>query len=173
MISCSSIKRFFELFQSQPWKFRVLLVFLLLGIVIAACSTGNSPSFDFVSGDEDLVVLIRNQKDGNYRVRYEGPNSTDLRALKVMLGGQILHVDVGKVVVIIDGQEFELGADGTLPEGSQVTLNSGDEFDVRVTYHGRTLGGNYMYGFRINIGDENIEEEVDTIAEYEFVIVVE
>lgn len=173
MISRSSFKKYLELFQNQPWKFRVFLVFLVLGIVVSACSIVNSPSFDFVSGDEDLVVLIRNQKDGNYRVRYEGPASTDLRALKVMLGGQILHVDVGKVVVIIDGQEYELRADGTLPEGSQVTLNSGDEFEVRVTYHGRTLGGNYMYGFRMNIRDENIEEEVDIIAEYEYVIVVE
>lgn len=159
--------------KSHPWKSSIIYIFLLIVVGLSACSIFESTSFTMVSGDENLVVLLRNQKDGTYRVRYEGRNPTDFRGLKVMLGGQILHVDVGKVVVVLDGQEYELEPNGAFPAGSQVTLNQGDEFEVRVTYHGRTLGGNYMYGFRMITGEGSNEEEVDLIAEYDFVIVVE
>jgi hypothetical protein len=156
-------------FLKQRW----VVFILVLGLLAVGCSAINSPSFDFVSGDEELVVLIRNQKDGNYRLRYDGRAATDLQSLQVMLGGQVLHVDVGSVVAKLNGQELELESVGSLPAGSQATLNPGDEFDVQVTFYGRTLGGNYMYGFRINTGDESSSEEVDVIAEYDYVIVVE
>jgi hypothetical protein len=54
-----------------------------------------------------------------------------------------------------------------------VTFKSWDEFEFQVTYHGRTLGGNQMFGFRILTGEENNEEEVGLIAEYDFVNVME
>lgn len=162
-----------RLVQPGFWKQRWVVFILVLGLLSAGCSAMNSPSFEFVSGDEELVVLMRNQKVGNYRLRYDGRAATDLESLQVMLGGQVLHVDVGMVVVKLNGQELKLESDGSLPAGSQATLNPGDEFDVQVTFFGRTLGGNYMYGFRINTGDETSSEEVDVIAEYDYVIVVE
>jgi hypothetical protein len=126
-----------------------------------------------VDGDEQLLVLLRNNKDGNYRVRYEGRDPTELRSLHVMLGGQILHVDVQQVVIVHNDQEIVLEPDGALPTGSQVTLDSGDEFDVIVTYIGRTLGGNYMYGFRMGYGDDPQGEPFDLIAEFDYAIIVE
>jgi hypothetical protein len=126
-----------------------------------------------LGGDEQLVVLLRNEKNGNYVVRYEGRNPAELNSLHVMLGGQILHVDVKQVVIVHNGQEVILEGDGTLPAGSQVTLAPGDELEVRVTYLGQTLGGNYMYGFRIGFGDDPQAEPWDLIAEFDYAIIVE
>jgi hypothetical protein len=44
---------------------------------------------------------------------------------------------------------------------------------VQVTYLGQTLGGNYMYGFRIGYGDDPEAEPFDLIAEFDYAIIVE
>jgi len=151
----------------------LLFVILILSVGLASCSMIDPTPFVMVDGDEQLLVLLRNTKDGNYRVRYEGRDPTELRSLHVMLGGQILHVDVQQVVIVHNDQEIILEPDGALPPGSQVTLVSGDEFDVIVTYIGRTLGGNYMYGFRMGYGDDPQGEPFDLITEFEYAIIVE
>lgn len=159
--------------QSPPLVWMLLSVILLLLVGLASCSMIEPTPFVMVGGDEQLLVLLRNTKDGNYRVRYEGRDPTELRSLQVMLGGQILHVDVQQVVIVHNDQEIILEPDGALPTGSQVTLASGDELDVIVTYLGRTLGGNYMYGFRIGYGDDPQSEPYDLIAEFDYAIIVE
>lgn len=159
--------------QSPPLVWMLLSVILLLLVGLASCSMIDPTPFVMVGGDEQLLVLLRNTKDGNYRVRYEGRDPTELRSLQVMLGGQILHVDVQQVVIVHNDQEIILEPDGALPTGSQVTLASGDELDVIVTYLGRTLGGNYMYGFRIGYGDDPQSEPYDLIAEFDYAIIVE
>jgi hypothetical protein len=145
----------------------------ILGLTLASCSLVDSEPFVMVGGDEQLVVLIRNEKEGSYQVRYEGRNPAELQSLQVMLGGQILHVDVAQVVIVQEGNEVILEGDGTLPEGSQVMLTPGEEFIVRVTFLGQSLGGNYMYGFRIVYGDDPGAEPVDLIAEYDYAVIVE
>jgi hypothetical protein len=126
-----------------------------------------------LGGDEQLLVLLRNERDGNYQVRYEGREPAELQSLHVMLGGQILHVDVKQVAVVHNGQEVILEGNGTLPEGSQVILAPDDEFDVRATFLGQTLGGNYMYGFRIGFGEDPDAEPFDLVAEFDYAIIVE
>jgi hypothetical protein len=126
-----------------------------------------------LGGDEQLLVLLRNERDGNYQVRYEGREPAELQSLHVMLGGQILHVDVKQVAVVHNGQEVILEGNGTLPEGSQIILAPDDEFDVRATFLGQTLGGNYMYGFRIGFGEDPDAEPFDLVAEFDYAIIVE
>ena len=146
---------------------------LVFTIFLSSCSIINPPSFEMMGGDEQVLVLLRSEEDGTYQVRYEGRDQTELRSLKVMLGGQILHVDIHRVTLLHDGREILLEGDGTLPEGTQVVLSPGEEFDVKVTYLGQTLGGNYMYGFRIGYGNDPGAEPYDLIAEYDYAIIVE
>ena len=151
----------------------VISAALLIGTTLSSCSVVSPDPFAIAGGDEQLLVLMRNDKDGYYQVRYEGRQPAELHSLHVMLGGQVLHVDVVEVAVIQGENEVILNGDATLPEGSQVILEPGEEFEVRVTYHGHTLGGNYMYGFRIVHGDDSQAEPIDLIAEYEFTVIVE
>jgi len=151
----------------------VITAGLLLGILLVSCSVINPDSFTVVGGDEQLMVLLRNDQDGHYQVRFDGRKPTQLNSLQVMLGGQILHVDVVQVAIIQDDQEVILEGDGSVPEGSQVIIDPEEEFEVRVTYHGQTLGGNYMYGFRMVYGDDPEVEPVDLITEFEYAVIVE
>jgi hypothetical protein len=151
----------------------ILIIILVLVFGLTSCSGFNPDPFDMVSGDEQLLVLLRNEKDGNYRVRHVGSDPAELHSLKVMLGGQILHVDVQQVVIVHNDQEIVLEPDGAIPANAQVTLAPEDEFDVRVTYKAQTLGGNYMYGFRIGYGDDPQAEPFDLITEFDYAIIVE
>lgn len=151
----------------------VITAALLIGIVLPACSMVNPDPFVIAGGDEQLLVLMRNDEDGYYQVRYEGQQPAELQSLHVMLGGQILHVDVVQVAIIQGENEVVLKGDATLPEGSQVIMEPGEEFEVRVTYHGQSLGGNYMYGFRIVHGDDPQTEPIDVTAEYDYAVIVE
>lgn len=155
---------------------KVLVPFIAIPILFGtftSCSIVNPTPFVHLGGDEQLLVLLRNEKDGNYQVRYEGREPVELQSLHAMLGGQILHVDVKQVAITHNVQEVILEGDGSLPEGSQIILAPNDEFNVRVTYLGQTLGGNYMYGFRIVYGDDPNADPFDLIAEFEYAIVVE
>ena len=156
-----------------PRVWFLLCVVLSLGVLLGSCSVFNPDPFIMMGGDEQLLVLLRNEKDGHYQVQYDGRNPAELNSLHVMLGGQILHVDIKQVVIVHNGQEIILEGNGTLPEGSQLILAPGDEFEVQVTYLGQTLGGNYMYGFRIGYGDDPQAEPWDLIAEFDFAVIVE
>ena len=162
-----------EKMPTIPRVWFLLCVLLILGVLLGSCSAFNPDPFAMMGGDEQLVVLLRGEKDGHYQVQYVGRNPAELNSLHVMLGGQILHVDIKQVIIIHNGQEVVLKGNGTLPEGRQIILNPGDEFEVRVTYLGQTLGGNYMYGFRIAFGDDPQAEPWDLITEFDFAVIVE
>ncbi len=151
----------------------ILIIIPVLVFGLTACSGFNPDPFVKVGGDEQLLVLLRNEKDGNYQVRYAGRDPIELNTLQVMLGGQILHVDVQQVVIVHNGQEIVLEPDGAVPTNTLVSLAPEDVFDVRVTYLAQTLGGNYMYGFRIGYGDDPQAEPFDLIAEFDYAIIVE
>lgn len=156
-----------------PKVWFLLCAFLIMSVFLGSCSALNPDPFVMVGGDEQLVVLLRGEKNGLYQVQYDGRSPAELNSLHVMLGGQILHVDIKEVTIIHNGQEVILEGNGTLPEGSQIIFEPGDEFEVRVTYLGQTLGGNYMYGFRIGFGDDPQAEPWDLIAEFDFAVIVE
>lgn len=173
MVFGSFISRFIIGNFPRAGVWLVVSVILLLSIPLSACSVVNPDPFAMVGGDEQLLVLLRNDKDGHYQVRYEGRQPTELHSLHVMLGGQILHVDVVQVAIIQGENIVILEGDGKLPEGSQILLAPDEDFEVRVTYHGQTLGGNYMYGFRTVHGDDPQAEPVDLIAEFDYAVIVE
>ena len=173
MVSRSWFKKPFRPLLTIPRVWFLIFIGLTLGFLLSSCSTFNPNPFAMMGGDEQLVVLLRSEKDGNYLVQYEGRNPAELNSLKVMLGGQILHVDVKEVVIVHNGQEVILEGNGTLPAGSTLNLDPGDEFEVRVTYLGQTLGGNYMYGFRIGYGEDPQADPWDLIAEFDYAIIVE
>lgn len=158
---------------SSGWTGFVLLGIFIFSLALSSCSVVNPDQFAIVGGDDQVLVLMRNDQDGFYQVSYAGRGPAELYSLHVMMEGQILHVDIVEVAVIQGENEVILAGDGTVPAGSQVNLEPGEEFTVRVTYHGQTLGGNYMYGFRIVHGDDPQVEPVDYPAEQDFVVVVE
>ena len=165
--------RFHRLTYLKNLTWLAITGLLVITLGLSSCSILNPASVERVGGDEQVFVLLRNEEVGNYQIRYGGRNQTDLRSLKVMLGGQILHADVQEVAILHEGQEVVLEGDGTLPAGSHIVFSPGDEFEVKVTYLGQTPGGNYMYGFRIGYGDDPQEEPQDLITEFDFSIIVE
>jgi hypothetical protein len=158
---------------SSGWTGFVLLAIFVFSLALSSCSVITPDQFTIIGGDEQLLVLMRNDQDGFYQVSYEGRDPAELQSLHVMMEGQTLHVDIIEVAVLQGENEVILAGDASVPAGSQVILEPGEEFTVRVTYRGQTLGGNYMYGFRIAHGDDPQAAPVDYPAEQDFVVVVE
>jgi hypothetical protein len=155
------------------WLWIALGMILLLAAVIFAWQAQAGQAFKMQEGTQNLMVLIRNDKEGRYRVQYAGIRPADLRSLHVRLAGQVLHVDVKQVVLSRDGQEVVLQPNGRLPEGTEFILQPNDTFDVLVTFRGQTLGGNYMNGFRIVYAVSDRERTYDLVVDYDYTIVVQ
>jgi hypothetical protein len=147
-----------------------------LGLLVVAFFTWNAmtaPKFVLKEGKKDLLVLIRDEEEGIYRLRYEGRKPVQLQALQVMLAGQVLHVDLKQVALRRAEQTVILDQPkGTLPAGTDFTLNPGDEFDVQIRFYGQSIGGNYLYGFRIGYTQAHRNDTYDLILEYEYSVVV-
>ena len=130
-------------------------------------------AFSMTEGEKNLLVLLRNDKSTQYRVQYNGRKPVKINSLQVMLEGQILHIDVVKVVLSYNGQELTLDPQGNLASGDELLVAPGGIFDVRVTYRGQTLGKNYMYGFRINYTAGDSQQTYELVTKYDFAIDVE
>jgi hypothetical protein len=133
----------------------------------------NSEKFVILNGEKELVVLVQSDKDVSYRVQYQGRQPVELKSLQVMLEGKVLHSDVQKVVLRMDGQEYPLSGDGSLPAGANLTLKPDDAFDVVVTLRGQNRGGNYLYGFQIVYSNGENERTYRLISETKYAIIVE
>jgi hypothetical protein len=132
----------------------------------------NNVEFVFVNGDEDILVLLRNEEQGIYTVQYNGSKPIELENLLVMLAPETLHVSVTEVVLVKGDKEVVLEKTNVIPEGTQLTLQPGDIFDVKITFLGRTIGGNWLYGFRINYNDGGGSETTELVLGFENAIVV-
>lgn len=145
----------------------------LLVVAFFAWNAVTAPRFVLKEGKKDLLVLIRDEEEGIYRLKYDGRKPVQLQSLQVMLAGQVLHVDLKQVVLRRAEQMVILEQPkGTLPAGTNFTLNPGDEFEVQILFHGQSIGGNYLYGFRIDYTQGNRDDTYDLILEYEYSIVV-
>ncbi len=157
-----------------PWIWLVVgaLVVVVIGIVV--WQTQTQQAFVLQEGDQELLVLLRNDEIGVYQVEYQGRGQVELRSIKPMLAGQILHVDVTRVVVSQASTEVVLEQPaGRLPEGQEITLQPGDVFNIHVTLRGQSIGGNYMYGFRIGYQDGISEETFELTMDFDYEIIVE
>ncbi len=155
-----------------PWGW-VILGAVLLVVAYFAWNAQTAPRFILKEGKKDLLVLIRDEEEGIYRLKYEGRKPVKLQALQVMLAGQVLHVDLKQVALVRADQRVILEQPkGTLPSGVEFSLNPGDEFEVRILFHGQSIGGNYLYGFRLDYLQANRSDTYDLVLEYEYSVVV-
>jgi hypothetical protein len=157
---------------SMTWVWLIMGVLVVIGVVFVALRTRTGQSFVLQQGDKQVLVLLRNDAEGNYRIQYQGRGPVELRSVQPMLAGQILHVDVKQMAVSKGGQEVVLEPDGKLPEGTAITLQPGDEFDIKVTLLGQSIGGNYMYGFRIGYESGSSEQTFEVNMDFNYEIAV-
>ena len=154
----------------------IVLAFSAIILVATGCSiwqrSSNTVEFVLVKGDESVLVLLRNEEKGMYRLQYNGSKPIELENLLVMLAPETLHVSVTEVALVRGDEEVVLEKTNVVPEGTRFTLQPGDIFDVRVTFLGRTIGGNWLYGFRINYEDGGGLETTDMVMGFEYAIVV-
>ena len=128
--------------------------------------------FVLVNGNESVLALLRDEEEGMYTLQYNGSKPIELENLFVMLAPEKLHVRVTEVALVRGDEEEVLEKTSIVPEGTKFTLQPGDIFDVRVTFLGRTIGGNWLYGFRINYDDGGGLETTELVMGFEYAIVV-
>lgn len=157
-----------------PWVWLLVGALVIVAIGIVVLQTQTQQGFVFREGEQELLVLLRNDASGDYLVEYRGRGQIELRSIKPMIAGQILHVDVKQVSVSKDSNQVVLEQPaGTVPTDQAITLQPGDVFDIKVTLRGQSVGGNYMYGFRIGYQDGASEETFELTADFDYEIIVE
>lgn len=157
-----------------PWIWLVAGVLVLVAIVALVWQTQTRAAFVLQDGQDELLVLIRNDASGVYQVQYRGRQPVQLQSIKPMLAGQILHVDVREVAVSKDSAEVVLEQPaGALPEAHEISLQPGDAFNIRLTLRGQSIGGNYLYGFRIGYQDGGSEQTFELVMDFDYEIIVE
>jgi hypothetical protein len=159
--------------RTATWIVLVFSAIILIAIAFFIWQRiGNNVEFTLVKGDESVLVLLRNEEKGNYTLQYNGSKPIELENLLVMLAPETLHVSVTEVALVRGDEEVVLEKTSIVPEGTKFTLQPGDIFDVRVTFLGRTIGGNWLYGFRINYDDGGGLETTELVMGFEYAIVV-
>ncbi|GEM_PF-2557985 len=160
--------------SSSSSKFLWIGVVTLVFIIVAAIVWRRTASpFEFVGGDESVIVLLRNDYAGNYQVRYIGDEPTTLnRVVPIIESPQrVLYVSIQDVFVVLSGKEIRLETGGYVPEGQTITLQPGETFTIKVVYYGEEIGGHYVYGFRLGYGPGNEIQLI--IRDREFTVFVE
>jgi hypothetical protein len=158
--------------RGTGWAWLLIGVLVIIGVVFVILRTRSGQAFVLEQGDKQVLVLLRNDAQANYQVQYQGRGAVALRSVQPMLAGQILHVDVKQMAVSKGEQEVVLEPDGKLPEGDAITLQPGDQFDIKATLSGQSVGGNYMYGFRIGYQSGSSEQTFEVNMDFNYEIVV-
>lgn len=152
-----------------------LLVLILAAAVLFAWLQPDA-SFDFIGGDKTLIVLLREQGEGVYQLRYEGRQPAQITNLMVMLAGTVLYVDVSEVTLLLNDQSITLQDGAANPP---LTVQPGEIVQVQVRYTARSIGYNYLYGFRITFKQNGRTQTVDitdpgaTNQKYNYLVDVE
>jgi hypothetical protein len=165
--------------EEQTFLQRNLWLLLLAAAAIIFVITGVSfwngtiAPFEIVGGEESAVVLLRSPYDAEYTLEYRGRAPISLSQLTPMIESntQRLYVDIEQVVVIKNGQEFILSGEGAV--ASDVVIDPGDQFNIRVTYIGREIGSHYLYGFRMKYQIQGRDGETVLRLNQEYAIYVE
>lgn len=154
------------------WVWLIIGIVVVAGVVFVILRTRTGQAFVLEQGDKQVLVLIRNDAEANYQIQYRGRGPVELRSLQPMLAGQILHVDVKQMAVSKGGKEVVLEPDGKLPEGDAIKLQPGDQFNIKTTLLGQSIGGNYMYGFQIGYQSGSSEQTFEVTMDFNYEIVV-
>jgi len=128
----------------------------------------NAIPFEFVGGDEAVLVLLREEAEGHYTLRYTGDDPGRLERLLPILEARVLHVGVGPIILHLDGRDIELEDGGYLPEGEEFDLQPGQLLEFSVIYTGQTLGAHRVLGFRLryDIGRGIVEKDLEIDGEF-------
>jgi hypothetical protein len=149
------------------------LVFIAVAVLVWQRT---SFPFTFVSGEEQVIVILRNTAETEYEFQYTGNQPVALERVIVQLESpQItLHVAVEQVTAIVGGQEVVLDDAGRVPEGTQLLVQPDEVFKVRITYYGDTIGAHYVYGFRLGYEANGVyNEDTMNIKDREYIVSVE
>lgn len=154
----------------------LILTLVLFGLLVAGCSTDQN-QFEFIAGEEAVIVLLRGEETASYRVRYTGNQPAEIQNVQTMIAGEILHVDVEQVRMINQDTDVVL-VDNNVPEGQVFQVQPQDEIEFQVTFSGQSIGYNYLHGFRINFNIENTNLTFDVVdpevpETYQYLIAVE
>lgn len=153
--------------------FIALLVFIVVAVIVWQRTAF---PFKFASGDEQVIVLLRNTQDAEYELEFTGNEPINLQRVIIQLESNqlTLHVDVQQVTVIVGDQQVVMDDSGRTPEGTELLLQPGETFKVRVTYLGDTIGAHYIYGFRLGYESNGVyNEDTLNINDREFIVAVE
>lgn len=159
--------------NGRTWIWIIVVLAVVIGLAVIYWWSQNQHSFVLEAGEQEVVILLRNEEEAIYTIRHDANQNVDLRSVKVMLAGQILHVDVKQVAVLYADQEIVLESNGVLPPGTAITLAPGETFDVKITFVGQTVGGNYLYGFQIGHASGNRDQIYELELGYEYTIIVQ
>lgn len=126
--------------------------------------------FQLTGGDDNPLVLLRNETAVPYEFTYTGSSPASLERLipRIQLyRDQVVVADVQRVYVEVDGEMVEM-VDGYIPEGVTLDLQPGQTFNVEVVYLGQELGWNRIYGFRIqySVDGRSIDDELTLRDDY-------
>jgi len=153
----------------------IIIVALVVVVALVALVYQNQQvkGFTLVSGDQAVVVLLRDTQPGVYSVQYRGKAPTNITGVQVMLAGEILHMDVDSVMLINGKQEVAVVKNRVSAE-TPFVVEPGDVFQVKVNFLGQTLGYNYLYGFIFDCtldGEEQTFQVTD--KDFRFLVTVE
>jgi hypothetical protein len=144
-----------------------MILFVVIAYLVARAS---AIPFELTGGEENPLILLRNETAVSYEFTYTGRSPGVLERLipRIQLyQDQVLVADVQRVFVEVDGELVEL-EEGYFPEGVSLALQSGETFHVEVVYLGQELGWNRIYGFRIqySIDGRSIDDELTLRDDY-------
>jgi hypothetical protein len=118
-------------------------------------------AFSVLEGEGSLLVLIRSDKQADYLLRYEGDKPAEIQRVQLNYtsGPELaLYTDVVEMVLVGGEHEIILDEIGNVPSGKVFELQTGDEFTLRVTYHGQQLGKNRLASFTFTVLSEGKEK---------------
>lgn len=141
---------------SIPWWAWLIVLLLAAAALFIWLQPGGT--FNLIGGDKTLIILLREQGEAVYQLRYEGSQPARITNLVVMLAGTIIHVDVDEVTLQLDDQSITL-QDGAV--NPQLNVQPGQTVRVKVRYAARSIGYNYLYGFRITFEQNGSTQTVD------------
>ncbi len=125
-----------------------VILFVVIAFFVARA---NRMPFELTGGQNNPMVLLRNEATVNYEFTYIGRSPAALERVvpRIQLySDQVLVADVQRVYIMVDGQQVEL-EEGYFPPDVSLLLQPGDTFAIDVVYLGQELGWNRIYGFRI------------------------
>lgn len=144
-----------------------VLLFVLIALFVASRS---GIPFEMTGGEVNPIVVLRNENTIYYEFSYTGESPATLQRFipRIQLyQDQVIVADVQGVSIVYNGEEIVLD-DGSVPEGTDLTIAPGATFQVGVTFLGQEIGWNRIYGWRVQytVAGEAVDGELELKDDY-------